>query len=596
MTAFLISFNDKSIALDAAESIAVDVANFFQLALKSPTEPAQYRATIKEAKTPDRYTLSYEGNVRGSELARGETLARLAATFARECNEGRSAVTLQAGLVGWGENAALIVGGSGAGKTSLIAWMIERGFAYLADENVVLTQTSGLVAGFPEPLSFATEKIDHLGELQAVRDAASVPAGKRLLVRPERTWLAVEPKARVGLVLAVRYQAGAEFKFEPVPPQVAVLRLAESTHYATLPSDPGYQQLEKLAAKAPMLAITYGKFGQLDGVLDFLTRAALDGNAGPADFERFIRSLPKPAPAAAPVKAFPIPAASDRVFKDRKLTIGMATFDDFDGVYFSIQSARLYHANADRQIEFIVVDNHPDGPCSGALKKLEEWIPNYRYVPDQGQASTSSSRNRVFKEAGGEFVLCMDCHVMIAPGAIDRLFEYLAANAGTDNLLQGPLLYDDLKSVGTHYKHVWKSGFLGQWGTDAAGLDPNGPPYDIEMQGLGLFVARRASWLGFNPRFRGFGGEEGYIHEKYRRAGRRTLSLPFLRWLHRFPRPMGVPYPISWPDRVHNYVLGFQELGLPTDEMEAHFRELLGVKTANRLFADARRELELAAA
>jgi len=237
MPTFVIVFHEKSVAVNVAESIAADVANFFQLALRPATEPAQHRATIVEGQSPDRYTLTYE-KLRWTELSRGETLARLGATFPREAYEGRAAVMLQAGLVGWGENAALIVGGNGSGKTSLIAWMIEQGFAYFADENVVLTPTVGLLAGFPEPLSFDAGKIDHLADLPTVRNAASLRAGKRLLLRPERTWLAVEPKAQVGLILSVRYQPDAEFKFEPVSPQAAVIRLAESTQYVTLPSDP----------------------------------------------------------------------------------------------------------------------------------------------------------------------------------------------------------------------------------------------------------------------------------------------------------------------------------------------------------------------
>jgi hypothetical protein len=70
------------------------------------------------------------------------------------------------------------------------------------------------------------------------------------------------------------------------------------------------------------------------------------------------------------------------------------------------------------------------------------------------------------------------------------------------------------------------------------------------MQGLGVFSCRKAAWLGFNPAFRGFGGEEGYIHEKFRQAGARTLCLPFLRWGHRFGRPAGVPYPVLLNDKV----------------------------------------------
>ena len=79
-----------------------------------------------------------------------------------------------------------------------------------------------------------------------------------------------------------------------------------------------------------------------------------------------------------------------------------------------------------------------------------------------------------------------------------------------------------------------------------------------------------------------FGGEEGYIHEKFRQAGHRTLCLPFLRWLHRFPRPHGAPYRLSWEDRIRNYVIGFAELGLPLAEMEKHFG-LSGRRDSQRL-------------
>jgi hypothetical protein len=133
---------------------------------------------------------------------------------------------------------------------------------------------------------------------------------------------------------------------------------------------------------------------------------------------------------------------------------------------------------------------------------------------------------------------------------------------------------------------------FGTWASDSAAADPTGEPFEIEMHGLGLFACRRAAWPGFHSRFRGFGGEEGYIHEKFRRAGGRVLCLPFLRWMHRFARPLGVPYPNSWEDRLHNYLVGFGELGLPTDALEAHFTELLGESVATRIIRQIREELD----
>jgi hypothetical protein len=186
----------------------------------------------------------------------------------------------------------------------------------------------------------------------------------------------------------------------------------------------------------------------------------------------------------------------------------------------------------------------------------------------------------------------MDCHVFLVPGALRRLLKYFEDNPETSDLLQGPLLYDDLKSISTHLDVRWQTGFYGVWAKAADADDPDAPPFPIEAQGLGLFACRRAAWLGFNPAFRGFGGEEGYLHEKYRRAGYRVLCLPFLRWVHRFSRPMGVPYVNIWEERVRNYMIGFAEVGLPMQPLKDHFREYLGKDVAERIFAEIERETD----
>ena len=67
---------------------------------------------------------------------------------------------------------------------------------------------------------------------------------------------------------------------------------------------------------------------------------------------------------------------------------------------------------------------------------------------------------------------------------------------------------------------------FGRMGCTANGRPMNAPrmqnaaPFEMGMQGLGVFACRKAAWPGFNPRFSGFGGEEGYIHEKIRRKKR----------------------------------------------------------------------------
>lgn len=272
------------------------------------------------------------------------------------------------------------------------------------------------------------------------------------------------------------------------------------------------------------------------------------------------------------------------------LTVAMATYDDFDGVYFSLQAIRLYHPEILDDVEFLVLDNHPAGPQAEALRELGSWIGHYSYWPyDRSQGT--AVRDLLFRRGSSEFVLVMDSHVLFAPGALARLIGYLREHRTSSDLLQGPLLADDGASLSSHLEPVWSAGLFGTWALDNRALDPEAEPFEIPAQGLGVFVCRRAAWPGLNPRFAGFGGEEGYLHEKVRRAGGRTLCLPFLRWMHRFGRPAGPPYPNRWSDRLRNYRIAVRELGLDPEPLNTHFRELLGADFEPTAAAIAR-ELE----
>ena len=283
----------------------------------------------------------------------------------------------------------------------------------------------------------------------------------------------------------------------------------------------------------------------------------------------------------------PVPSVSAA---GRKLTVGMATFDDYDGVYFTVQAIRLFHPEVTAETAIVVIDNHPDGPCAKALHALGDWVEGYRYVPNDETHGTAT-RDLVFREAQTPYVMCVDSHVLLAPGSLRRLIDYFDAQPDCSDLLHGPLVYDDLRSFATHFDPVWSAGMWGVWAKDPRGAASDNEAFEIPMQGLGVFACRRTAWLGFNPRFTGFGGEEGYIHEKFRQAGRRTLCLPFLRWTHRFQRPFGMHYRNTWEDRIRNYFIGAAELGLDTGAMETHFRERMGDDAFDRLESAIRAEM-----
>jgi hypothetical protein len=260
---------------------------------------------------------------------------------------------------------------------------------------------------------------------------------------------------------------------------------------------------------------------------------------------------------------------------NKKLTIGMATHDDYDGVYFSLQSLRLFHPEILDEVEFVIVDNNPNGDHGKLIRNLCDWVEQpIQYLPFTNYKSTAI-RNKIFELSDTPYVLCIDSHVLIEPGSLKNLIRFYENYEDEGNLLQGPLLYDDMKNVSTHMDLVWRDYMWGVWGFDERGKDKNSKPFEIGAQGCGLFSCRKDSWLGYNKKFRGFGGEEGYIHKKYQKAGKKTLCLPFLRWVHRFGRPNGITYPNNLKDRFRNYMIGFQELGLPTKELEDHFSKVV---------------------
>ncbi len=246
------------------------------------------------------------------------------------------------------------------------------------------------------------------------------------------------------------------------------------------------------------------------------------------------------------------------------LTIGMATYNDINGVYFTLQSLRMHHPLDN--VEILVVDNKGDADTENFVTK---WVPGARYMKALEATGTAAPRDLVMRQASSPYVLCLDCHVLLDSGALQSLLDYYQQYPHTSDLIQGPMIYDDLKNLTTHMDPVWRAQMFGTWGLDQQ--VHSGYPFEIPMHGLGLFSCRKEAWLGFNSKFRGFGGEEGYIHEKFRLAGHRTLCLPQLRWLHRFVRPGGVPYPLLMQHKVKNYFIGRHELNLSVNDIYDHF-------------------------
>lgn len=252
-----------------------------------------------------------------------------------------------------------------------------------------------------------------------------------------------------------------------------------------------------------------------------------------------------------------------------RLTIGTAVYDDFDGLYFTIQAIRFSMPDRLKDLYFVVVDNNPLSDHGKLSKKFCDTI-DAAYVPFD-EYNATSVKGKVFDYAKTDYVLYIDSHVLLQDGSIDRLLSYINYAKPDKQLIHGVLYGDNGCVMSTHMDPVWRGYMLGTWGKACRDLSDKSPAFDIPGHGMGLFCCNRHFWPGFNSEMRGFGGEEGYIHEKVRMRGGRVVCLPGLRWMHKFKRVEGAKYPLSNLDKCRNYIIGFRELGLKLDQIAKHF-------------------------
>lgn len=266
------------------------------------------------------------------------------------------------------------------------------------------------------------------------------------------------------------------------------------------------------------------------------------------------------------------------------LTVGMLTYDDYDGVFFTLNAIRMYHREISDKIHFCVVDNNPESKHGEEVRRLCKLLGRCNYNTISG-ASASTFKNMVFEVAPTDQVLCMDCHVLLWPKSLNRLVKFYEQNPwAKHDLIQGPLINENHDVIATHMLPSFRGWNFGIWHNDGRANDETAAPFEIPLQGMGLFACSRQGWLRYSPGMRYFGAEEGTIHEKFRRSGRKTWCLPFLRWLHRFGRPGGAPYHNTAESKIRNYLMSFRDADLPLEHIAKYFTRHLhpNIEVANK--------------
>jgi hypothetical protein len=185
--------------------------------------------------------------------------------WTRNCHDG---LMLHAGLMSKHGRGLMIGGVSGAGKSSLAAWLLSQGWSYHGDEQTYADAGDLHWQGFARPLCFKGDWLS-MFPMAAAEPESVVQVGGQALVPASLFGQKLPPEeaVRPGIVLFPKFRKGSEFSLKRLPAGRAAIQLAPLILNGGNLSHRGVAQAAGIARDCPAYDLTYGHFGQLAPLL-----------------------------------------------------------------------------------------------------------------------------------------------------------------------------------------------------------------------------------------------------------------------------------------------------------------------------------------
>jgi hypothetical protein len=277
----LITFAGSTVGVEYEGDGAARIVDFLYRSIPPATGPGPTAVTFRllsddgsnRLRLHCAERLLYEGDApaKAADLLLSQSCYQLA-------NHSQGGVLFHAGalaLPGMGKGW-LLPGGVGAGKTTLIAWLLTKGFGYLTDELAFVPDGAETMQTFARPLNLKRPARvvlrDHFDFERHAGCMLSTSAGD--LISPEALQparLAGAPNATlVSTIIFLRYQAGSDFVWRPLSKAQAGLALMQCLVNARNLPEHGFPQISRLAKTVPAYHMTYANFDQIEAQLDSL--------------------------------------------------------------------------------------------------------------------------------------------------------------------------------------------------------------------------------------------------------------------------------------------------------------------------------------
>lgn len=175
--------------------------------------------------------------------------------------------------------AVLLCGPPGAGKSTLCAALVTRGWRLLSDEVALIDPETLKIAATARPVSLKNESIEVIARFAPSADfgprVAETHKGDIAHMRPPPDSVRrIESEARPRWILYPGYRAGSETRLTPIPKARAFMRTADNAfNYQVL----GAEAFRTLAAVIDRCGCFELSYGDLDAALAAI--AELEGEA-----------------------------------------------------------------------------------------------------------------------------------------------------------------------------------------------------------------------------------------------------------------------------------------------------------------------------
>ena len=197
-------------------------------------------------------------------------------------DRSRGGLLFHAAGLSWQGRGLLLPGSIGAGKTTLTAWLLGRGFRYLTDELVYVPEGADSFQAFTRPLNVkggarvALRPLLGASRREGWHDHIVTDLDGEL-VPPEQ--LSPHPphsEAPLHLIAFPRFQPGGDLDLKRLSQTQAGLALMECLINARNLDDHGFGEVVRLARSVPAYRLRYGDCGQLRGALREIGLGELD--------------------------------------------------------------------------------------------------------------------------------------------------------------------------------------------------------------------------------------------------------------------------------------------------------------------------------